>query len=296
MKLMTFTTKESSEEIVGVVTQDGQGVIAVKDLGLPYTTMNQLIEAATPQELKQLCHSAQDAAHKAFPLDKVVKLAPIPQPKQDILCLGINYLAHAEESARFKKETFGGQRSKAVYFSKRVNRAVGDGGDIPSHAPLVDSLDYETELAVIIKKDAIKVVPADAYDYVFGYTILNDVSARNLQTSHKQWYFGKSLDGFCPMGPWIVTADEIPAPPALDIRCWVNGQLRQESTTSLLIFDVAHVISELSQGMTLKAGTILSMGTPAGVGMGFEPPRFLKPGDVVECYIEKIGTLRNTVR
>jgi 2-keto-4-pentenoate hydratase/2-oxohepta-3-ene-1,7-dioic acid hydratase in catechol pathway len=139
------------------------------------------------------------------------------------------------------------------------------------------------------------VSPEQAYDHVFGYTIMNDVSARSLQTRHKQWYFGKSLDGFTPMGPWIVTTDELPGKPALDVRCRVNGELRQTSNTSLLIHDVAQVISTLSQGMVLRPGTIIAMGTPAGVGMGFHPPKWLKSGDVVTCEIEGIGTLTNTV-
>ncbi len=295
MKLMTFKTRQDGEEKVGVVTSDEQGVVAVEELGLPYATMHQLIDEAGPRQMALLGQAAEQAGEKAIPLGQVIRLAPIPRPAQDVICLGINYMAHAEESARYKKEAFGGERSKAIYFSKRVNRAVGDGEPIPSHAPLVDSLDYEAELAVILKKDAVNVAAADAYDYIFGYTVLNDVSARNLQTAHKQWYFGKSLDGFCPMGPWIVTADEIAAPPVLGIQSRVNGELRQNSSTALLIFDIAHVVSELSQGMTLKAGAIIAMGTPAGVGMGFEPPRFLQPGDVVECSIEKIGTLRNRV-
>ena len=159
----------------------------------------------------------------------------------------------------------------------------------------MDSLDYEVELAVIIGKDAKNVRREDAYNYVFGYTILNDVSARNLQTRHKQWYFGKSLDGFTPIGPCIVTADEFENPPVLAIKSYVNGELRQNSSTELLLFDIAHIISELSQGMTLKAGTIIATGTPAGVGMGFEPPNFLKSGDTVTCEIEKIGTLTNRI-
>ena len=160
---------------------------------------------------------------------------------------------------------------------------------------MVDSLDYEAELAFIIGKDAKNVKEEDAFDYIFGYTIMNDVSARNLQTAHKQWYFGKSLDGFTPLGPVIVTKDEFDYPPKLDIKSYVNGELRQDSNTELLIFGIAHVVSELSKGMTLKAGTIISMGTPAGVGMGFVPPRFLKKGDVVTCEIEGIGKLTNTI-
>jgi len=224
-----------------------------------------------------------------------IPCAAIPNPKQDVICLGINYMAHAEESARYKEEAFGGERPYAIYFSKRVYEAVADGGIIPAYENLVDSLDYEAELAVVIGKDAKNVSKEDAYDYIFGYTILNDVSARNLQTRHKQWYFGKSLDGFTPIGPCIATIDAFDNPPELDIKSYVNGELRQNSNTNLLIFDIAHIISELSQGMTLKAGTIIATGTPAGVGMGFVPPNFLKPGDTVTCEIQGIGSITNTV-
>ena len=212
-----------------------------------------------------------------------------------MICLGINYMAHAEESARYKKEAFGGERPFAVYFSKRVSEATGTGAEIPSHKELVQDLDYEAELAVIIGKDAKNVPVSEVKNYIFGYTVINDVSARTLQTRHKQWYFGKSLDGFLPMGPCIVTAEEFPYPPRLSIQSRVNGELRQDSSTELMIFGIDHVVSELSAGMTLKAGTIIATGTPAGVGMGFDPPRFLKPGDVVECSIEGIGTLVNRV-
>ena len=160
----------------------------------------------------------------------------------------------------------------------------------------MERLDYEAELAVIIGRAAKNVKAKDAMDYIFGYTVLNDVSARVLQAAHKQWYFGKSLDGFTPIGPCIVTADEIVFPPALHITARVNGELRQDSTTDLLITSIADIIEELSSGMTLLPGTIISTGTPSGVGMGFDPPKFLKPGDVVECTIDGIGTLRNTVR
>ena len=194
-------------------------------------------------------------------------------------------------------DAFSTQHQDAIYFSKRVSRAVPDGGFIEAHTDLVQKLDYECELAVVLGKDAKDVPAGQTKDYVFGYTILNDVSARDVQTAHKQWYFGKSLDGFTPMGPCIVTADEFDTyPPALPIRSRVNGELRQDSNTKLQIFDIDHVIHELSQGMTLKAGTIIATGTPAGVGMGMDPPQFLHPGDTVQCEIEGIGTLTNTVR
>lgn len=232
----------------------------------------------------------------ALPLRDVRLLAPIPSPAQDVICLGINYFDHARES-----ESVAGKGVKApdtfpIYFSKRVDEAVAPGGDILSHSDIVADLDYEAELAVIIGRTAYNVSEAEALDYVFGYTILNDVSARTIQNQHKQWYRGKSLDGFTPMGPWIVTPEEFDVREPHCIRSRVNGELRQDSTTDLMIFHAAYVIAELSRGMTLRPGTIISMGTPAGVGMGFDPPKWLQPGDVVACSIEGIGTLTNTVR
>lgn len=300
MKLVTYVT--DGKEKVGVISRDEMHVYPVGLAGLEYDTMNELIRGISRAEMERLNALADKDSGKAdgfsgaVPMAEVVLKAPIPHPNQDIICLGINYMAHAEESARYKSEAFGGERPFAVYFSKRVNEAVAPGGVIPAHEGLVDSLDYECELAVVIGKDAKNVAKEDAEQYIFGYTVLNDVSARNVQTRHKQWYFGKSLDGFSPMGPCITTREDIAFPPRLAIQSKVNGELRQDSNTELLIFDVAHVISELSEGMTLKAGTIISMGTPAGVGMGFTPPRFLKPGDTVECIVEGIGSLFNVVK
>ena len=284
MKLVTFL--QDGREFVGVLTADETAVRP-----LPFADMNTLIEAPREQLL-----SAVKAADASLPLSAVTLLSPIPRPRQDVICLGINYKAHAEEAERYSSEAFKKERPIPIYFSKRVSEAVGPEGFIESHPGLVERLDYESELAVIIGKTARNVKAADAADYIFGYTVLNDVSARLLQTTHKQWYFGKSLDGFTPIGPCITTADEIAFPPALPISSRVNGELRQNSTTDLLITGIADIIEELSSGMTLLPGTIIATGTPAGVGMGFDPPKFLKPGDVVECTIEGIGTLRNTVR
>ena len=280
MRLRTF--KHNNNVKVGIVKDNFVYT-------LPFNSMNELIDS------NKSTHELLDLVSDKINVEETETLAPIPNPKQDIICLGINYMAHAEESARYKKEAFGGDRPFAVYFSKRANECVATEGNIPSYPELVDSLDYECELAVIIGKNAKNVSEENAFDYVFGYTILNDVSARNLQTRHKQWYFGKSLDGFCPMGPDIITEDEFDRPHVLTIQSYINGELRQNSNTGLLIFNIPHVISELSQGTTLKAGTIISMGTPAGVGMGFQPPKFLKKGDVIECRIEKIGSLKNYV-
>lgn len=297
MKFVTYL--DGKKERVGVLNEDETWVYPLRAFGMPYESMQEVVEKMSRAE-KELIgiynRKEPEEIYGSLPLRNVVLLAPIPRPKQDIICLGINYMEHAVESARYKQEAFGGERPYAVYFSKRVNEAVPNKGFIEAHENLVDSLDYECELAVVIGKDAKNVPESEAVDYIFGYTIINDVSARNVQTRHKQWYFGKSLDGFTPMGPCITTADSIAYPPKLSISSRVNGELRQNSNTELLIFDVAHVISELSAGMTLKAGTIISMGTPAGVGMGFQPPRFLKPGDTVECIVEGIGTLVNTVK
>lgn len=294
MKFITY--KYDDKEHVGILTKNEQGLYPIKALNLNYDTMNDLIEKITDEEMSLLKSAIEKDSNEVLSINDVCKMAPIPNPKQDVICLGINYMAHAVESARYKKEAFGGDRPYAVYFSKRVNVATGDGDYIPCYPEIVDSLDYEAELAVIIKKDAKNVAKEDAYDYVFGYTVMNDVSARNLQTRHKQWYFGKSLDGFTPMGPCIVTKDEFVNPPVLKICSKVNGELRQNSTTDLMITSIEDVIHELSQGVTLKAGTIIAMGTPAGVGMGFEPPKFLKAGDIVECEIEGIGSLKNIVK
>ena len=297
MKFVTYQV-DRLHTLLGVLNQDENWIYPLKSFEIDYKDMLKLIREISEGEMQRIAWGASrqpEDVPGAAPIGDALLLAPIPEPSQDIICLGINYMAHAEESARYKKESFDGQRPYAVYFSKRVNQAVNPGQPILSHSDIVDSLDYEAELAVIIRKDARNVPEEKAREYVFGYTIINDVSARNLQNRHKQWYFGKSLDGFLPMGPSIVTADSLPYPPQLSIQSLVNGELRQNSNTRLLIFGIDHVISELSQGMTLKAGTIISMGTPSGVGMGFDPPKFLKPGDVVECRIEGIGSLKNPV-
>ena len=275
MKLITY--RHDHREHVGIL----EGEIVRP---LPVGSMLELIEGG----------SIPTPAGETLALADVELLSPIPRPRQDVICLGINYKAHADEAASYDT-AFIKERPIPIYFSKRVTEAVAPGGAIQSHPGLVERLDYEVELAVIIGKTARNVPAEQAADYIFGYTILNDVSARVLQTSHKQWYFGKSLDGFTPIGPCIVTADEIAFPPALPIRTRVNGELRQDSTTDLLITGIADIIAELSSGMTLLPGTIIATGTPSGVGMGFDPPRFLKSGDVVECEIKGIGVLRNTV-
>ena len=295
MKLLTYEV--DGKERVGVLSRDEAWVCPISAAGMDYRTMKELIRECGPSELEMLNYiSGKDPSEikGAVPLADVRVLAPVPEPDQDVICLGINYLSHAKEAAKFEKEAFE-KPEQAIYFAKRVNRAVDPEGGISAHRDLTSQLDYEAELAVIIKKDAFRISREQVRDYVFGYTVLNDVSAREVQTGHKQWYFGKSLDGFTPMGPWILTADSVEFPPKLAIQSRVNGELRQDSNTELLIHGIEEVICELSSGMTLKSGTIIATGTPSGVGMGFDPPRFLVPGDAVECTIEGIGTLKNTV-
>lgn len=288
MKLVTYRFENTQR--VGVLTQDETAI-----LPLDYSDMNTLIETASPADLRSAASAAERAGVRV-PLAEVELLAPIPRPRQDILCLGMNYKDHADEAAQYNAEAFTKEKPVAVYFSKRVSQAVAPEGDIERHAGLVERLDYEVELGVILGKAARNVKAEEAGDYIFGYTVINDVSARDVQTSHKQWYFGKSLDGFTPMGPCIVTADEIAFPPALDISSAVNGEPRQHSNTRLFLTGIPALLEELTAGMTLLPGTIIATGTPAGVGMGFDPPKFLQSGDVVECTIQGIGTIRNTVR
>ena len=287
MKLVTY--RENGAEQVGALTKDGTAI-----LPLPVPDMNTLIETMTLSQLSSAVTAAEGSG-ASVALAEVELLAPIPRPRQDVLCLGMNYKAHASEAAKYDAGAFTKEKPAAVYFSKRVSQAVAPGGAIQSHRDMVERLDYEVELAVILGKTAKNVKATEAGDYIFGYTVLNDVSARDVQTGHKQWYFGKSLDGFTPMGPCIVTADEIAFPPALAISSSVNGELRQSSNTSLFLNSIQEVLEELTAAMTLLPGTIIATGTPAGVGMGFDPPKFLKPGDVVTCAIEGIGTLTNPV-
>lgn len=260
--------------------------------GLDFRSINEYITTFSAADERNL---KQGTTASGIPLSRITWLAPIPRPLQDVICLGINYLDHAHESAKFKNEQFDGTREHAVYFSKRVNEASATMSSISSQSHLTQQLDYEVELGVILKKEIYQADEQEAFDGIFGYTIINDFSARDLQQKHKQFYFGKSLEGFCAMGPHIVSADEFNGIPELDIQSFVNGELRQNSNTRNMIFGIIQTLVELSSGMRLLPASIISMGTPKGVGMGFEPPRFLKAGDEVVCRIEKIGELSNMI-
>lgn len=221
-------------------------------------------------------------------------LAPLPEPRRNIICLGLNYAEHAKESAQAR-----GREAKIpthpVFFTKATNAVNGPYAGIPFDESVSAQIDWEAEMAIVIGRRGKNISSAEAMSYVFGYTIVNDVSARDIQFNHSQYFKGKSLDGACPMGPWIVTADEIPDPHNLAIRCRVNGVTKQEANTSMMIFKIPAIVEILSRGMTLEAGDVIATGTPSGVGFARTPPEFLKPGDEVECEVEGIGVIRNRV-
>lgn len=289
MKFVTYTYNGVTAP--GVLAADESAVIPASELGYAAKSMNELIDQLSGT-MPVIPAEAMSIAISAVKLE-----APIPEPKQDVVCLGLNYRDHVEEATR-ADAVFDVQRGDAVYFAKRLQKAVAPGDMIDGHFDICDSLDYEVELGVIIGKDAKNVKAEDALEYIFGYTIINDVSARNLQTRHKQWYFGKSLDDFTPMGPCIVTPESIGAKPELNIRCYINGEKRQDSNTRMMIFDIPYIIEELSAGMTLKAGTVIATGTPSGVALGMPPEtqKYLVSGDVIRCEIDGIGVLENTVK
>jgi 2-keto-4-pentenoate hydratase/2-oxohepta-3-ene-1,7-dioic acid hydratase in catechol pathway len=221
-------------------------------------------------------------------------LSPVPQPRKNVMCLGLNYLEHAEETAGHV-----GRSAKKpphpIVFTKATSSVTGHQAVIPYDADYCSQLDWESELGVIIGRAGRKISPENALSHIFGYTVINDLSARDLQFNHKQFFLGKSIDGGCPIGPHIVTADEIADPQNLAISCRVNGVTKQSSNTRNMLFNIAEIIATLSRSMTLEPGDIIATGTPSGVGFVREPAEFLKPGDVVECEVERIGVLRNKI-
>ena len=225
-------------------------------------------------------------------------LAPIPRPAKNIFCVGKNYHEHAKE---FHDSGFDASAGAAaipdlpIIFTKAATTVIGPEAPIPGSSDPTQSVDYEGELTVVIGKGGRGIRKADAYAHVFGYTIINDVTARTLQHAHKQWFLGKNLDGFCPMGPCVVTADEVPDVGGLRLETRVNGEVRQSAAVSDLIFDIPTLIETISGVMTLEPGDLIATGTPVGVGIGFKPPKYLKAGDTVSITIEPIGTLTNPV-
>ncbi len=240
-----------------------------------------------------------EANGKAIALSAVKLKAPIPAPLRNIMCVGKNYHEHAREfsASGFDSSSTGAADAiptAPIIFTKVPQSVIGPDEPILYPTGVSEQLDYEAELAVIVGTGGRGIAKADALKHVWGYTIINDVTARDLQARHKQWFLGKSMDTFAPMGPWCVTADEVDLATA-GIRCWVNGELRQNARIADLIFDIPTLIATISAGITLMPGDIIATGTPAGVGIGFKPPRFLKKGDVVAMEVDGIGRLTNQV-
>ncbi|MDD4802442.1 MAG: fumarylacetoacetate hydrolase family protein [Syntrophomonas sp.] len=294
MKFVSFYY--GGEENVGILIDDY--VMPINEITLlnnkKISSMLELIETMNKELMHQLDKAVTDLQYRRIPLNSIKLLAPIPNPKRNIFCLGKNYAEHAREIEATKISDTG-IPEYPVYFTKTANPAIADGDNIVFSDAVTGQVDYEAELAIIIGKKGTNIKPEEAEDHIFGYTIINDISARDLQVKHKQWFKAKSLDTFCPMGPVIADKREIPFPVDLKIQSRINGELRQDSKTGKMIFSIPHIVSDLSQGLTLIPGDIISTGTPSGVGMGYKPPRFLTEGDIVECYVEKIGKLTNRV-
>ena len=297
MKLAGYRTGGANGAAeLGIVVGDGSELVPLatvwKGAGPAPTDLTTLIERGGGV-LREL---STDGAPRVRLAD-VTLTAPIPRPRRNVFCIGRNYSEHAKEFAKSGYDATNSadaQPEAEVMFTKPPSSVVGHDGIIEPHVGVTSEIDYEAELAVIIGRGGRGIRKEDALAHVWGYTIINDVTARDLQKRHKQWFIGKGLDTFCPMGPWAVTADEIGTGP-LDVSCTVNGEERQRASTADLIFDIPTIIATLSAGITLEPGDVIATGTPKGVGIGFDPPKFLRPGDVVEVTISKIGSLRNKV-
>ena len=245
----------------------------------------------------QRARRAVKSGEGRIPLAAVTLLAPFPRPAKNILCVGKNYHDHAREFQQSGVDATGKETIPEVpiIFTKWPNSVIGPGVPIPTANDYTDTTDYEGELTVVIGEGGRNIAARDALDHVYGYTIVNDVSARTLQNRHRQWFLGKSLDGYCPMGPCLLTADEVKDVGTMHLVTRVNGEVRQDAMVSQLIFDIPTLIETISRVMTLEPGDLIATGTCAGVGIGFDPPKYMKKGDVVAITIEPIGTLENPV-
>jgi 2-keto-4-pentenoate hydratase/2-oxohepta-3-ene-1,7-dioic acid hydratase in catechol pathway len=272
---------------IGIVSEDGASVSAMTPDLEDMIALIERYEALRPKI---------EAAGRPMPIGEVELGAPIPSPRRNIFCVGKNYRAHAREFSRSGYEAGavkGGEVDEfPAVFTKPATTVVGPGAVVDLHRGTTVEVDYEVELAVIIGKGGRDIRREQAYGHVWGYTIVNDVTARDRQKRHKQWFLGKALDTFCPMGPWIATADEVD-PEQMTLTAYVNGELRQRASARDLIFDIPALIETISAGLTLQSGDIIATGTPAGVGIGFDPPKFLRPGDEVTMEITGLGVLTN---
>jgi 2-keto-4-pentenoate hydratase/2-oxohepta-3-ene-1,7-dioic acid hydratase in catechol pathway len=244
----------------------------------------QYVSSGDPTRVRKLARIGA-----AVQFGRVRLLSPIPWPRKNVVCLGINYQEHIDEGARARQITVNTPEAP-VFFTKPATSVIGDQGKVVHHKATA-RLDYEVELAVVMGKKGRDIPKDKVFDYVFGYTICLDMTARDLQRRHGQWFKGKSLDTFCPIGPWLVHKSAVPEPHNLRLVCRVNGETMQDGNTRDMIFDIPTTIESLSAGMTLEPGDIISTGTPSGVGFARVPPLFLKPGDKIEGEVEGVGTL-----
>ena len=248
---------------------------------------------------QSLKHQPLPKVKKKVDFREVIFMPPITQPSKDVICVGKNYAKHAAEYAHSGYDSSSTDINDVIpeapiMFTKAARTMIGASDDIIVPWNITQSVDYEAELGVIIGREGRFISEESAYDHVWGYTVVNDMTARDLQSRHKQWLLGKSIDTFCPIGPWIVTADEVD-PEDMDVSCWVNGKRRQHANTRDLIFNIPSIIAAASASMTMCPGDIIATGTPAGVGVGFQPPKFLKIGDSVKVEISGIGVIENTI-
>jgi 2-keto-4-pentenoate hydratase/2-oxohepta-3-ene-1,7-dioic acid hydratase in catechol pathway len=288
MKLVTYSTLPAGQPRPGLLVDDKK-IVDIPD----FDSVLAIIRAGKPALEKLRAISLPPPASR-LQLDAVKLHAPIPRPVKNVFCVGWNYLEHFEEGAQ-KLQEKRELPNHPVFFSKATTAVNGPFDNVPFDASISTSLDWEVELGVIIGTTGKNISEADAMKHVFGYTVINDVSWRDLQRRHGgQWHKGKSLDGTCPMGPSIVTADSLD-PTNLRVTCRVNGVVKQDSYTRHMYFKIPRLIAELSAGMTLEAGDIISSGTPEGVGFARTPAEFMKPGDLLETEIEGIGTIRNPI-
>jgi len=295
---MKFLTLENGQ--LGALLDDSvvDVVAAARELhtGPDVSTLEALAGAGegVAAEVWHLAQQALAAGIACRAYAEVRPLAPIPVPRRNIFCLGKNYLDHTREIAAKMKQSAEAP-GHPIFFTKATTAVIAPGAPIPAYRALTRKLDYEAELALVIGEGGRDIPAEQAWHHVFGYTALNDISARDLQKDHHQWFRAKSLDGFAPMGPVLVHRSAMPAPQAISVKCFVNGEQRQGETFDHLIFGVPEIISVLSAGMTLLPGDIIATGTPGGVGMGFTPPKYLQPGDEVVVDISGVGELRNPV-
>ncbi|WP_238384877.1 fumarylacetoacetate hydrolase family protein [Segeticoccus rhizosphaerae] len=295
MKLVTFTA--GADERVGAVDVDRSVVFDLSDEITVAGTSGLLGVIENWDDLRAELE-ASVASGAGQDLDSVTLLAPLPHPVRNIFCVGKNYSEHAREFGRsgYDSPTKSEELpATPIIFSKATTAVTGPYTDVDPHHGVTAELDYEGELAVIIGRGGRGISREDAFTHVWGYTVINDVTARDLQREHKQWLLGKSLDTHCPMGPYAVSADEVGDVETLEVETRVNGEVRQAAPVKDLIFDIPELIATISAGITLQAGDVIATGTPAGVGIGFDPPKFLVSGDVVEVSITRLGSLRNRI-